>query len=131
MNRVQGPSRRPLGTTAFVAAVLLAVGWTLWWGARGLGAPATIQLTAREFLYEPKEASSPAGDVIFVVKNSGAIEHNFVLEDQAQKRRAAIPVIDPGQTLEAKATLQPGTYTIYCSLPGHREAGMVATLHVR
>jgi uncharacterized cupredoxin-like copper-binding protein len=104
--------------------------WNLWWGTPGLGAPATIRLTAREFLYEPKEVSSPPGDVIFVVKNGGEIEHNFVVEDQAQKRRAVIPIIDPDQTLEAKATLQPGTYTIYCSLPGHRDAGMVATLRI-
>jgi uncharacterized cupredoxin-like copper-binding protein len=80
---------------------------------------------------DPKEVTSPPGDVSFVVKNTGAIEHNFVIEDQAQTRRGQIPIIEPGQTLVTQVTLPPGTYTIYCSEPGHREAGMVATLHVR
>jgi uncharacterized cupredoxin-like copper-binding protein len=65
------------------------------------------------------------------VKNGGAIEHNFVLEDQAKKRQAAIPIVEPAETLEVRASLQPGTYLIYCSIPGHKEAGMVATLHVQ
>jgi uncharacterized cupredoxin-like copper-binding protein len=42
-----------------------------------------------------------------------------------------IPYIEPGQTLETTVTLQPGTYTIYCSLPGRRDAGMIATLRLK
>jgi uncharacterized cupredoxin-like copper-binding protein len=131
MNWRQGPRRRPgPGAAGFVAAILLAMAWNLSWGSYGLGAPATIQLTAREWLYEPREVSSSPGDVTFEVKNGGAIEHNFVVEDRAKKKRAEIPYIEPGQTLEATATLQPGMYTIYCGLPGHRDVGMIATLRV-
>jgi len=112
------------------AATILAMAGFLWQSGPGQSAPATIQLTAKEFLYEPKEVRSSPGEVIFVVKNGGVIEHNFVLEDQVKKRRAAIPIVEPAQTLEAKANLEPGTYMIYCSIPGHKEAGMVATLVV-
>jgi uncharacterized cupredoxin-like copper-binding protein len=112
------------------AATILAMAGFLWQSVPGQSAPATIQLTAKEFLYEPKEVRSSPGEVIFVVKNGGAIEHNFVLEDQAKKRRTAIPIVEPAQTLEAKASLETGTYTIYCSIPGHKEAGMVAALVV-
>ncbi|HLW49021.1 MAG TPA: plastocyanin/azurin family copper-binding protein [bacterium] len=105
--------------------------WILSWGTIGLGARAIIQLTAREWRYEPKDVSSVSGDVVFNVKNGGLIEHNFVIEDQAHNKRAEIPYIEPGQTLAAIVTLPPGTYTIYCSLPGHRDVGMVATLQLK
>jgi hypothetical protein len=38
--------------------------------------------------------------------------------------------IEPGQTRRVTASLPAGIYTIYCSLPGHRDAGMAATLRV-
>ena len=108
---------------------MLAVVWNLSWHT-SLGAQANIQLTAREWRYEPKEIHSPGGDVVFEVKNGGFIEHNFVIEDAARKKRAEITYIEPGQTLEVTVTLPPGTYTIYCSLPGHKDAGMAATLRL-
>jgi len=112
------------------AAILLAMAWSVSWGTPGLGAPAIIHMTAREWRYEPKEVNLSQGDVIFDVKNGGLIEHNFVVEDEAKKKRAEIPYIEPGQTLETTVTLEPGTYTIYCSLPGHRDVGMIATLRL-
>lgn len=110
---------------------MLAMAWSLSWGTAGLGAPAIIQLTASEWRYEPKEVNLSPGDIIFEVKNGGLIEHNFVVEDQAKKKRAEIPYIEPGETLKATMTLPPGTYTIYCGLPGHRDAGMIARLSLR
>lgn len=113
------------------AALALALAWALAPGRPGLGAAAIVHLSAREFLFAPKEVTAPPGAVTFTVKNEGAIEHNFVLEDKAKKKVAEIPILEPAQTLEVKATLQPGTYLIYCSLPGHKDAGMVGTLAVR
>jgi len=125
-------SSRVAGTGVAVAvSTILAIAGIPWQSLPGQSAPGTIQLTAREFLYEPKELSASPGEVIFAVKNAGAIEHNFVLEDQAKKRQAAIPIVEPAQMAEAKANLQRGTYTVYCSIPGHKEAGMIATLHVQ
>lgn len=113
------------------AAILLAMASSPSVGTAGLGAPAIIQLTASEWRYEPKEVTSSPRDITFEVKNGGVIEHNFVVEDQAKKKRAEIPYIEPGETLKATVTLPPGTYTIYCGLPGHRDAGMIATLSLR
>ena len=93
-------------------------------------AQASVALRAREFLYEPKAVTAPPGAVVFVVRNEGAIEHNFVLEDAAGKKMVEIAVIEPGATAEVPATLSPGAYTIVCTLPGHRQAGMVAALKV-
>ncbi len=95
------------------------------------GAAATVHLSAKEFAFVPKEVSAPSGEIVFVVKNEGAIEHNFVLEDGAKKKAAEIAVLEPAQALEVGATLKPGVYQIYCTLPGHKDVGMSGTLTVK
>ena len=56
----------------------------------GVAAQNAVTLVAKEFLYEPLEATAGAGEVTFVVRNEGAIEHNFILQDTAQKKVAEI-----------------------------------------
>jgi plastocyanin len=113
------------------AAMALVMAWNLSWGITRLGAAPFFQLTAREWRYDPKEVVTSSGDLVFYVTNGGLIEHNFVLEDLTNTKRAEIPYMEPGETFKVTMTLPPGTYTIYCSLPGHRDAGMVATLRLR
>lgn len=72
-----------------------------------------------------------AGEVTFEIKNEGAIEHNFVIEDGNRRPLAEIAIIDTGKSAEVKATLRAGTYPFACTLPGHREAGMHGTLRVQ
>jgi len=114
-----------------LVAVAAAAAGTAWLSPPDARAAAEVKIAAREFLYLPKDLSAAPGEVTFVVTNEGVIEHNFVVEDAAKAATAVIPIIEPGQTAQIKATLRPGTYTIYCSLPGHREAGMVAALQAR
>ncbi len=99
----------------------------------GLAAPAPtrIEIKAREFAFDPKEVSARPVEVIFVVKNEGSIEHNFVIEDANRRTVAQIAVIEAGKTEELKVTLRPGTFTIACNLPGHKDAGMIGTLRVQ
>ncbi len=115
----------------FAAAILAGLVAALPLMQSGLGAPLSVQLIASEFRFDPREVTAAPGEVRFLVKNQGAIEHNFVLENGARKTVAEIPIIEPGQALEIQAAVQAGTYTMYCSLPGHRDAGMVASLKVR
>jgi uncharacterized cupredoxin-like copper-binding protein len=126
LRRIPRPGRALAAGT--VLAVLAA------WGAPGVmpgRAAASVRLNAREFTFAPKTFEAPSGDVTFVVKNDGAIEHNFIAETQAKQKVAEIAVLEPGQSLAVTATLQPGTYTFYCSLPGHRDAGMEGSVTVR
>jgi manganese oxidase len=68
----------------------------------------------------------PAGPTVFEVTNDGAIPHNLVLEGGP-----GTPELANGQTHRLDVgNLASGTYTILCDIPGHREAGMVATLVV-
>jgi len=97
----------------------------------GRGSPSTIRLVAEEFRFTPKDVSIATGDVAFAVTNQGEIEHNLVVDDPGGRQVVQIAIIEPGETKSITVSLPAGTYAIYCALPGHREAGMVATLRVK
>ena len=86
-----------------------------------------IRIEAKEFAFDPTDVEAPA-DTAFSIElaNVGAIEHNLNVtgfEDQVIATTA-------GQTVAGELTLPAGTYEIYCSIAGHKEAGMVGTLTV-
>src|ERR1700736_3893105 len=97
---------------------------------RQMASATQLGLIAKEFLFDPKDYTVGSGEIAFVVKNQGTIEHNLVLEVPGGKAVTQIAIIEPGQTRRVTASLPAGTYIFYCSLPGHRDAGMVATLRV-
>jgi len=103
----------------------------LWATSPLLGGVAPPALTASEFKWKPKEVTVAPGEVTFAVTNKGTIEHNFVIEDTKGKPLKQVDGIQPGKTVQVKVTLKAGKYTIACTVPGHREAGMVATLIVK
>ena len=92
--------------------------------------PARIEVTASEMKFEPKSVSVRAGEVTFVVKNVGTVEHSFIIDDSAGATVGSIPSIALGATQQLAVTLKPGTYTLICNLPGHKEAGMTGMLTV-
>jgi uncharacterized cupredoxin-like copper-binding protein len=79
----------------------------------------------------PNRSPSPPARLEFDVTNTGSIEHTFLIDDPAKKLVGKIAVISPGKTQKLTVTLKAGGHTIYCDLPGHREAGMVASLKVQ
>ncbi len=108
--------------------VFLAILWTT---VPLLGGAAPPTLTATEFKWAPKEVTVAAGEVTFTVTNKGTIEHNFVIEDAKKKVLKQVDGIQPGKSMQIKVSLKVGKYAIVCSVPGHREAGMVGTLIVK
>jgi plastocyanin len=95
------------------------------------GAATTLQLEASEteIAYDTTNLSAKAGKVTIDFKNPSALEHNVVIE-QNGKELASFEPIAQGEESET-AELKPGTYTFFCSVPGHREAGMEGTLTVK
>ena len=110
-------------------------------------APKTVMLTLNEFQFQPAEITANVGQPIkLVLKNNGTVLHDFVSTDAmvevmeehgAEHDMAGMETnmhaaVEAGQqsTLEFKAT-QPGTYTFYCTIAGHKEAGMVGKLIVK
>jgi len=95
------------------------------------GGETTLQLEASETAleYDTTELSAKAGKITIDFKNPSAIPHNVVIE-QNGKELAGFEPVASGEESES-ADLKPGTYTFYCSVPGHREAGMEGTLTVK
>lgn len=77
--------------------------------------------------WERQEYTGLAGDVTFVVNNPSTIAHNFVLEGAGVKAASKTIGAKKSANLTLKG-LSAGEYLIVCTLPGHREAGMVARL---
>ena len=61
--------------------------------------------------------------------NPAALEHDVAIEEDG-KEIAGSELIAEAKT-SVTADLGPGTYTFFCTVPGHREAGMEGTLTVK
>lgn len=85
-----------------------------------------IEVTATSFSFDPDEITVAAGEDVTIVLTAEDILHDFTLED-AEGHVAA----DAGETASGGLRIEEqGTYTFYCSVEGHREAGMEGTLVV-
>jgi plastocyanin len=91
----------------------------------------TLALAANpegQLSYNTKQLSAKAGPVTITMANMSPVEHNVTVA-QGSIVLGATPTFQGGsRSLSLK--LKPGTYTFYCSVPGHRQAGMEGTLTV-
>jgi plastocyanin len=106
-------------------------------GEEASGAPAaegpggTLQLAAdvTVLAYDKTELSSAPGEVTIEFNNPAPIEHDVAIESEDGKEIAASDVVT-GEETSVTTELAPGSYTFFCSVPGHREAGMEGPLTV-
>jgi FtsP/CotA-like multicopper oxidase with cupredoxin domain len=111
------------GTIALVVAIFVGVGGKD--GTTVAGASAAA-VTLSEFKIAPDAINAVNGAGIDVT-NAGSTPHNLAVEGTS----FATPTIAPGQRAHLDLSqLAPGTYTVLCQIPGHREAGMTATMRV-
>jgi plastocyanin len=78
--------------------------------------------------FDATQLSAKSGTVTIAFTNSSPAEHNLTIA-QGSKVLGATPTFLSGAKTLTLA-LKPGTYTFYCSVPGHRQAGMQGTLKV-
>jgi uncharacterized cupredoxin-like copper-binding protein len=79
--------------------------------------------------FNVESLTATAGKVTLVMNNPSQLSHSIAI--QGAGLNAAGPVVGPSGTSTVSATLKPGTYTFYCTVPGHRAAGMFGTLTVK
>lgn len=99
----------------------------------GEGGGATLAFEADpsgELAFTSTSETSEAGEVTIDFKNPQGLSHDVAIEDSKGETIGKTDVIGEGET-STKVNLKPGEYTFYCSVPGHREAGMEGTLTVK
>jgi cytochrome c oxidase subunit 2 len=85
-----------------------------------------IAITARSFEFDADEITVTAGEDVAIVLTSEDLLHDFTI-DELDAHVAA----DPDETSEGGLRAdEPGRYTFYCTVTGHRDAGMEGTLIV-
>lgn len=118
----------------------------------GAEAPKTaITLEMTDFAYSPVAVTIPADQtVVFTLENKGLVEHDFVIEgieahsnlvqdsgSESHQMHGQVEEYDvhasakTGETTVLELTVsEPGAYQFFCSVEGHKEAGMIGELVV-
>ena len=131
---------------AFVLVFLL----TACGGSSSLEKAITLELT--DFAFGPSSVTIPAGQPVKItLENKGLVEHDFVIEkidasmesmqdngsemhhmEGGASEAAVHAAVQAGGTSTLEITVaKPGTYQFFCSVPGHKEAGMIGELIVK
>jgi uncharacterized cupredoxin-like copper-binding protein len=109
----------------------------------GGGAAGSLDVVAKDFAFEPKDATAAAGDVKITLDNQGNAPHELVLvktdaepdalESSAGKasEEGALGEIEPtdgGASASKSFKLAAGRYVMFCNVDGHYGKGMYGTL---
>lgn len=135
MIKLRGLQRVGLAAVMLLALVVLAAcggggggGGTSDNGG-GTVADGEIEVVLQEYSFTPNNIEVPVGQPItFVLKNEGSLEHDMAFDDLDQ----VSDMVSAGDTATFEVTFEEaGTYPFYCTVPGHREAGMEGTVTAR
>lgn len=97
-------------------------------GGGGSGGASSVQVTGTDALeYAPSNLTAAAGTVTITLRAEPATRHTVVIEELDDREVVAA---EAGAEATGTVDLEPGEYTFYCDVPGHRPAGMEGTLTV-
>jgi nitrite reductase (NO-forming) len=117
-----------LGVIALVVALMVGLGKSD--GAAGVSATGeakTVEVMLAEFSVTPSTIEVPGGtDLTLRVMNHGTMEHDLAVEGGNNK----IPRIQPGASADLHVGAVTKSMKAWCTIPGHKEAGMVLTINV-
>jgi uncharacterized cupredoxin-like copper-binding protein len=92
-------------------------------GGEGGGPVRTVQVKEREFKIELGSTKLSPGSYEFELSNEGKVGHDLTITGP-KVDKAHTPVVDGGKDATLRVTLVAGEYDLYCSVPGHKQAGM-------
>ncbi|MGN6255841.1 MAG: plastocyanin/azurin family copper-binding protein [Solirubrobacterales bacterium] len=77
-----------------------------------------------------KSLTAKAGTDTLEFTNESPVPHDVKIENSKGEEVGGTEIVSEGSE-SASVELEPGTYTFFCSIPGHRQAGMEGTLTVK
>ena len=101
--------------------------------SNGGGGGSTVKFEADpegQLAYTTTEATAKAGTVTVDFNNPQGLTHDVAIESSSGEEVGKTELIAEGSD-STTVNLKPGTYHFYCTVPGHREAGMEGTLTVK
>jgi plastocyanin len=99
----------------------------------GGGGGSTVDISTpsgSDLAFNQQDVSAKAGSVTIDFDNMQSLQHDVKVEDSSGQELGGTDLVSSA-TATATVDLQPGSYTFFCSVPGHREAGMEGTLTVK
>lgn len=102
-------------------------------GGGGAGGSSTVNISTpsgTDLAYNQKDVSAKAGSVTIDFQNNESIPHDVAVESSSGDTVGQTDLVASG-TANTTVELQPGTYQFFCTVPGHRQAGMEGTLTVK
>jgi plastocyanin len=98
------------------------------------GASSSLSIAASPsgmLMFTKNTLTAKAGKITITFTNDSPLGHNFTLQQGTSGAVIAATPTFQGGTKTLTVDLKAGTYTYYCSVPGHRAAGMHGTLTVQ
>ncbi len=81
--------------------------------------------------YTTDHLSAKAGNVTIDLTNTQALSHDVAVANSSGTVLGTAPLVAQGSTSVTLKNLKPGAYTYFCTVPGHKDAGMQGTLTVK
>jgi iron uptake system component EfeO len=97
-------------------------------GGGANGSETTLHAVATDFGFALDASQVRAGKVTFLVKNDGAMPHDFVIQGHGVDQKTGM--LKPGHSVSLTVDLKPGIYTYRCTVLGHAFLGMRGALTV-
>ena len=94
------------------------------------GTPIALAADPEQLLFDQDQLTAQAGKLVIEFDNPSSIPHNVVIEGEGDETLGETPQISSDKVTLTVDNIEPGVYTYYCSVLGHREAGMEGTLTV-
>jgi plastocyanin len=97
----------------------------------GGGSETQLDVTSPEdgsLVFDPTVLAARPGSITITYANPSQVPHSIAIESDGNAIAQSDPITDDEASVSAE--LSPGSYIYYCTVPGHREAGMQGTLTI-